>query len=60
MEYVRQNGLRLRDLFGKFNKTGKLTLTYEEFYRGMQVSLFLSPKKVLPIPVSLVHAHVAL
>ena len=39
MNYVKENSLRLKDVFAQFNKSGTLRLSHQEFVRGMQVYL---------------------
>ena len=39
MNYVKENSLRLKDVFAQFNKSGIMRLSHQEFVRGMQVCL---------------------
>ena len=37
MNYIKENSLRLKDVFAQFNKSGSMLLSRQEFVRGMQV-----------------------
>ena len=39
--YIEKNNLRLVEFFNKFDKDGSMSVTYEEFEQGIEVSIDL-------------------